>query len=718
MNISINLIERKKLFYIYNKKKRKKVLKKKLKQNPFCKYLKLFYKLILFLFLFNFKIKKKEKLYSHINSEKWIIMATNNTQNISYYSIFENLNDWKTVIISLNEANDNIWHITNSFDRIIYLSIKDQLKLSYKIFKYISMNSYSHKNIGYLFAIEHGAKEIYEIDDNIMIKDSNYINYIFNKSFYERITLCKNNRGEMINPYSYFGLNNIWPRGFRLNNINKDHNNIYINLASTQINLKPLIYQGLINGESDIDSYFVLTRSEKGSKINIIFPKNYPLIYLPGNFIPINSKNTKYLYDIFPMLILPSFLNERLADIFRGYIMQCYAWRYNGTTIYINSNAFNYKNKYKSLNDFYLTDKDLYYKLEKFLTILEKEKDFKTNNPKNFILYLIRKMISNEIFSKKDLKAYKAFIKDLSNIGYIYNQNFNKEIILNEDIYFTEHAKLKINLVPQQKILLKNICKTNIKVLNHKSSNIIFNDILLIINYNYKQLTYLNEYLINLYKKNFPHIISISPGNLTENSDIISCQNSNNGRLAYICIKKIYEKYNNFKGYLIVNDDNIMKPWELEGINQDIPWINLFDFRRIYVNTLKEFQLLEEMIKNNITLSEKIFKMVGDNIPPKIWNDMLYLPNSIMDKYCDILDDLFSKTIFHELATAFAFAIISLNEYKIINSLLIWGKERNNMINIFKNSFGFAFVHPIKISNIDLREKIKQYYYFINGENF
>ena len=279
----------------------------------------------------------------------------------------------------------------------------------------------------------------------------------------------------MINPYSYFGLNNIWPRGFRLNNFNKDYNVIYINLASNQINLKPLIYQGLINGESDIDSIFFLTRTEKNSKIDIIFPKNYPLIFLPGNFIPINSKNTKYLYDIFPTLILPAFLNERLADIFRGYIMQCYAWRYNGTTIYINSDAFNFKNK--SLNDFYSTDKDLYYKLEKFLIILDKEKDFKTNNPTNFILYLIKKMVSNEIFSKKDLKVYKAFIKDLSKIGYIYNYNFNKETFLNEDIYFNEYAKLNINLVPQQKILLKNIFKKNIKVMNHKSYNVIFNDI-------------------------------------------------------------------------------------------------------------------------------------------------------------------------------------------------------------------------------------------------
>ena len=686
MKISIYLIKYKHFYGLINKNKKKKILR----QNHFYKYFKIFY---------------------------WIIMTINNLENISYYSYFESLNDWKTLILSLNESNDRICNLFNSSDKLVYLSIKDQLRLSYNILKYISMNSYCRKNIGYLFAIEHGAKEIFEIDDNIMIKNSNYINYIFKKEFYERITLCKNNKGEMINPYSYFGLNHIWPRGFRLNNLNIDLNNIYINLASSQINLKPLIYQGLINGEPDIDSFFFLTRTEKKSKIDIVFPKNYPLIYLPGNYIPINSKNTKYLYDIFPTLILPSSFNERLADIFRGYIMQCYSWRYNGATIYMNSDAFSVSNK--SLYDFYLAEKDLYYKLEKFLKILDKEKEFKTNNPKFFIIYLIKKMVTNEIFSKKDLKLYKAFIKDLSNIGYIYNNNFNEETILNEDIYFTEYSKLNTNLVPQQKILLQNIYNSsNIKVLHHKSSNIIFNDILLIINYNYKQLTYINDYLINLYKKYFSHIISISQANISGNSNIISCRNSNEGRLSYICIKKVYEKYPNFKGYLIINDDNIMKPWELEGINQNIPWINMFDFTRFYFNTSEEYPHIEEMIKNNITLSEKIFKMFGENIPIKIWNGMLYLPNSIMNKYCDILDGLFRKTIFHELATSLAFGIMSLNEYKIINSLLIWGRERKNMINIFKNSFGYAFVHPIKISNNDLREKVNQYYYFINGENF
>jgi len=42
------------------------------------------------------------------------------------------------------------------------------MKLGYNITKYIPFNSYSRKNIGYLYAIQHGAREIFETDDNIL----------------------------------------------------------------------------------------------------------------------------------------------------------------------------------------------------------------------------------------------------------------------------------------------------------------------------------------------------------------------------------------------------------------------------------------------------------------------------------------------------------------------------------------------------------------------
>ena len=185
MNTSISLIKTKNLYYINEQNKINKIRK-----DQFYKYLKLLYILILYLLASLFWIERKKKPYYHINSEKWIIMTTNNIQNTSYYSIFESLSDWKTVIISLNEINDNIWHKFNSSYNLVYLSIKDQLKLFYDIIKYIPISSYSRKNIGYLFAIEHGAKEIFEIDENIIIKNSNYILIIFLKKHFMKELLC------------------------------------------------------------------------------------------------------------------------------------------------------------------------------------------------------------------------------------------------------------------------------------------------------------------------------------------------------------------------------------------------------------------------------------------------------------------------------------------------------------------------------------------------
>ena len=85
----------------------------------------------------------------------------------------------------------------------------------------------------------------------------------------------------MINPYSYFGLKDIWPRGFKLNDLDKYDNHIFFNLASTQVNLKPLVFQGLINGNPDIDSIFLLTRIQNNHSFEVTFSEIIPYyIYL------------------------------------------------------------------------------------------------------------------------------------------------------------------------------------------------------------------------------------------------------------------------------------------------------------------------------------------------------------------------------------------------------------------------------------------------------
>ena len=533
----------------------------------------IFFLIIIFAFLnssfikYNIKYKKNITISSKdefkIVSEKWIVLYTNSPPKSSIFSLNE-LEDWRIVAIGSNEIIDRKWIPFKNIGKLVYLTLKDQLNLGYEILKYLPPYTYQRKNIGYLYAIEHGAKEIYDIDDDVII-NLEEINWAFNKNVRQRITVCSNNSTTMINPYSYFGINDIWPRGFILRDLFKKNNgNIFFNLASNQINLKPLIYQNLINGLPDIDYIFYLTRIKNRKQVNITFSEDFPLLYLPGNYIPINSKNTKYLYDIFPSLVLPNTINQEICDIFRGFIIQKFSWKKNGNVLFLSSgdfrrNIFNNKKKLKK-------EKDLYFKINKFLGIL---KNVENSNFKDtvFIVNIIRKLVTNKLLGKKDLYLYKAFINDLIRIGYNFGNNNQ---ILKQNDYFSEHSKLYIYPKYQQNILLKNNENKNIRIMKHKLNNKIYKDILLVINYNREKFMILNNLLIGLYHNNFPNIAFISPGKgFGEN--VISCPDSNRGGTAYMCFRILFNKYPNFKGYYIIDDDTFFKPWEIEYVNFDMP---------------------------------------------------------------------------------------------------------------------------------------------------
>lgn len=295
--------------------------------------------IIIFLLLIELELIKIKKS-SDLNPEKWVVMTAFNPPVSSFINLLKFIEDWKIVVISINNKIDKKWKELSYSNNLVYITLKEQMKLGYNISKYISFNSYARKNIGYLYAIQHGAKEIFEIDEDIIISDLNSFNFnLSNHTIYFAIR----NDSRMINPYIHFGERNIWPRGFRLNDIGYQHQNKFYTLDSRNLLLTPLIYQGLINGVPDTDSIFQKTKISK-YEIESNFTFSDPFIYFPGNFIPINSKNTKYLYDIFPFLALFSTISDNISDILRGYILQYFAWRYNGCIVYYSSNNYRLRN--------------------------------------------------------------------------------------------------------------------------------------------------------------------------------------------------------------------------------------------------------------------------------------------------------------------------------------------------------------------------------------
>ena len=343
---------------------------------------KYFKYLIIILLLLELKFITIKNSSLSTYSDKWIIITVFNPPFPSLINFLNIIEDWKIVAISNNNKVDKKWEELNYSKKIIYLTLEEQMKLGYSISKFLSFNSYARKNIGYLYAIQHGAKEIFEINEDIVISDLNSFNENFSKI--------------------YFGIRN-----------------------DSKMN------QGLINGDPDVDSLFQKT---KISNYEYNFSFIEPFLYFPGYFIPINSKNTKYLYDLFPFLVLPSTISEKISDILRGYILQYFAWRYNGCVIYLASQ--NYKKKNISKNSNFIEEKNLFYNLDNYLDVLNKASNLKINEIDTFF-YIIKNLVKLGFLGEKDLKIYKAYIDDLSNIGYIYSSKFVNQIKYNYKEYIT-----------------------------------------------------------------------------------------------------------------------------------------------------------------------------------------------------------------------------------------------------------------------------------------
>ena len=643
-------------------------------------------------------------------SNKWIVMTALKPPSPFIINLTKEIGEWKIVVVGINETNDIKWNIFNSSNRLVYLSTEIQKHLNYLILRYLKPNTYYRKCLGYLYSIQHGAKEIFEMEEDLVFYDKSFLNNYFDNIY---VSFVQREDSLMTNPYPHFGYSDIWPRGFKIDDIGKQSRNQFHFVNSRNIYLKPLIFQGLINNFPDIDSIFYLTRIKNKSSFNFQSSNSYPLLYFPNNYIPVNSKNTRFLYNIFPLLIFPISLDENTADIWRGYIMQYFVWKIGGIIIYYSSDCYRAFEQ-KKLN--LIKDKKNYFVLNKLLELLNSFPD------KNYNIDLIE--LNNEflnmlcgmkILGKSDIRLYKAFIKDLNNIGYNFSffsinktkakSNALNYVKINSDFYL---------YIPSSLFIIKN---EKLKLMNHFSQNKVFKDILLIINYNKKGFLQLNHYIENLYNKYFPNIIFIYPSEINGHN-IISCKESYNGSYSYICFKKIYNKYPNYKGYLYINDDLFLKVWEISNFNFSIPWISRvhpiyktwYHYSQCY-SLYKIFDQNNEW-KNNLIKFNGLFEVLSG------MSDFYYLPNYYASKIIDIFVKFYKSKIFLECAIPNSFGILLAVKYQILIIGALWEDQRKKIINYLYSKSNQVAIHPIKLSSEISRKKLLQYIFFVNSNEY
>lgn len=279
-------------------------------------------------------------------------------------------------------------------DSVRYVSVEEQRDLFPDFSDAIPYNHYCRKNIGYLLAIEGGANEILETDDdNLPYNDFGVVGSAPNKL----ITGTK-----YCNIYSWFTDRMIWPRGLPLDEIGSRGE-----ISSNKFAGNVGIVQWLADEDPDVDAIYRLT-----SRDRVIFERDRSYVLDKGVWCPFNSQNTLFRRVAFDALYLPCFVSFRMTDIWRSFVAQRLLWEKGFNLQFSSSTVAQERNPHDLMRDF--RDEIIgYVENKKIIDIISAEKlDNLSEIERPIAIY--RSLHAAGIVPDKELRPLELFLEKIS----------------------------------------------------------------------------------------------------------------------------------------------------------------------------------------------------------------------------------------------------------------------------------------------------------------
>ncbi len=283
-----------------------------------------------------------------------------------------------------------------------FWSVDRQLTLPFELAKITPTRHYSRKNLGYLIAIQNGATELVETDDdNIPRKE-------FWKAKTREVKSYAFENTGWVNVYHYFTKKMIWPRGFPLEELQKKQPDT-ATLENRAINCP--IQQGLADENPDVDAVYRLTYP-----LPINFEIKTKLALGKNAWSPFNSQNTYWFKEAFALMYLPSYCSFRMTDIWRSYVAQRIAWECGWSVLYHEPTVWQERNEHNLMKDFedeisgYTNNFNICKELQS-LSLKPRQENIYYN-----LITCYQKLIDINVIGKEEMTLLKAWIEDLKKI--------------------------------------------------------------------------------------------------------------------------------------------------------------------------------------------------------------------------------------------------------------------------------------------------------------
>ena len=377
------------------------------------------------------------------NCKRWAVVTT----------IFEpseavrrqvRLEGWCLVVVadesSAKEYNTG-WTKGEGNGAVIYLTPEEQKAMNVPFVDALPWNHFGRKNVGYMYAIQHGAEVIWDFDDDNMLKfwmsgaappgapslDASIPNKDNCVDGHMEVLFPKGHSWPTFNPYPKLGAPTLpsWPRGLPLDDI-KIAASFNTSLQAVTIDCSDIgVLQSLADYQPDVDAIFRFTQ-----QIPFWFKRTKETRHLmvpTGVMTPYNAQATLHFSSSFFGLFLPVTVNGRVSDIWRSYIAQRLFWDVGiklgfaaRPLVVQDRNEHSYTKDLSGESDLYLKGKELI----KFLgqwkgqgrTIVERTEE----------LWIA--LYEREYIEEADVKLVQQWLQFLIDVGYKFPQ-INEELV-------------------------------------------------------------------------------------------------------------------------------------------------------------------------------------------------------------------------------------------------------------------------------------------------
>lgn len=330
----------------------------------------------------------------------WAVVTTINAPTVSIRKVI--LNNESCVVIVADLKTPEKEYLEMQSKQVHFLSVDYQKKMQNMVISnQIPWNHFGRKNLGYLYAIQHGALVIFDFDDDNEL--------ISNIPFETSLPWLVASKSQVFNPYpSFIKLEELaWPRGFPLTQI--QNYSTWVESSFITVNPRIGVIQSLANHDPDMDAIWRLTR-----KLPLNFDDGKRVVVPAGTYSSYNAQAT--IHNALWGTLLPISVHGRVSDIWRSYIMQRLMHDVGYMIGFVSPFVKQVRNSHNYQGD-YMSERPLYEKTEALIQVLSKWVAKSDKFEERFVELFVE-LYERDFIGVKDVHLAHKWIRTLKQMNY------------------------------------------------------------------------------------------------------------------------------------------------------------------------------------------------------------------------------------------------------------------------------------------------------------